>query len=391
MQILSIINFAAAIQGLFLSYLLFNRRNDSGENRILGLLVLFISIGMLGAVLGLSGYYKVLPHLIRIGDPLVLLFGPLLFYYVNFLTKGHLPKLYWLHLIPFLLYLINTIPFYLLSGQEKIDFVDNVFLDKHNNSLVTIIQLIRACHIFIYVFLSLFLVKKYKRFLLDNFSDLQKLNLDKADFLLRMFIIFTVFRIIVYIISFFFYLNFVLTNNIISLMTSIIIYALAYSVWNRQQHVHIPEYSLKSVSQFDTVKTINSNNKGHDIEFNERKRNQYFLSKEQYEILSNKLEQQFEINKIYLESELSLKQLSDHLGAPSYQTSELINRKYKESFFDVINRHRIEEIKRRMEDKAYSHYSILGIAMDCGFNSKSSFNTAFRKFTGTTPSDFRNK
>jgi AraC-like DNA-binding protein len=71
--------------------------------------------------------------------------------------------------------------------------------------------------------------------------------------------------------------------------------------------------------------------------------------------------------------------------------SELISRTYNESFFDFINRHRIEEIKLRIEDPAHDSYSLLGIAMDCGFNSKSSFYTAFKKFTGITPSEYRNQ
>jgi AraC-like DNA-binding protein len=49
----------------------------------------------------------------------------------------------------------------------------------------------------------------------------------------------------------------------------------------------------------------------------------------------------------------------------------------------------VEEVKKRLEDPAYAHYSILGIALDCGFNAKSSFNAAFKKFTGSTPSQYR--
>ena len=382
MQILSVINFAAAVQGLFLSYLLVNRKPDSREHNILALLVLVMSLAILGAVLGLSGYYRELPHLIRVGDPLVLLFGPLLFYYIHLLTKGVLPGRYWLHLIPFVLYLATLFPFYSLSGAEKIAFVDKVFLDTQPNAQVTTIQLIRLVHVLVYVVASYFLLRGFSRFLQDNYSDLDRLNLDKATILLKLFIVLTIFRMCLYLAGYFVHLNFVLTNNIISLMTSVVIYALAYSVWNR---------NAKPDFQAANNQAGLAENSGDEAGAQGRLRSTYYLSEEQSEALAEKLERLFREEKLYLLPEISLAQLSDRLGVPSYLASELINRKYKDTFFDFINRKRIEEIKRRLADPAFAHYSILGIAMDCGFNSKSSFNTAFKKFTGSTPSEYRQR
>ncbi|HNL38043.1 MAG TPA: helix-turn-helix domain-containing protein [Saprospiraceae bacterium] len=382
MQILSVINFAAAVQGLFLSYLLINRKPDSREHNMLALLVLVMSLAILGAVLGLSGYYRELPHLIRVGDPLVLLFGPLLFFYIHLLTKGVLPLRYWLHLIPFAVYLATLVPFYSLSAAEKIAFVDKVFLDNRPNAQVTTIQLIRLAHVLAYVLASYFLLRGFSRFLKDNYSDLDRLNLDKATILLQLFIGLTFFRLCLYVAGYFIHLNFVVTNNIISLMTSVVIYALAYSVWNR---------TAKPDFQATTGRPASVEPPGDEAGAQERLRNTYYLSEEQSEALAEKLEQLFREEKLYLLPELSLSQLSERLGVPSYLASELLNRKYKDSFFDFINRNRIEEVKRRLADPAFSHYSILGIAMDCGFNSKSSFNTAFKKFTGSTPSEYRQR
>ena len=373
MEALAIINFAAAIQGLFLCYLLINKKTVLRENTVLALLVLVMSLAILGAVLGLSGYYRQWPHLIRVGDPLVLLFGPLLYFYIYLLTNGRFPKRYGLHLLPFAAYLISLFPFYTLSGADKIAFVDKVFLDKQNNTLVVGIQLMRTIHVTIYVVVSLFLIRHFSRYLKDNYSDLDQLNLDKAAVLLRLFVAISIFRVLVYTVSMGVHLNFVVTNNIISLMTSLVIYALAYSVWNRNVHVSFqsaPEMTGPAIA-------------------GERVRSTYFLTESQCALLSEKLERLFHQDKVFLESELSLTELSEKLGIPAYQTSELINRKYKEPFFDFINRRRIEEVKKRLEDAAYAHYSILGIAMDCGFHSKSSFNAAFKKFTGSTPSEYR--
>lgn len=390
MQLLSIINFTAAIQGLFLSYLLVNSKAHFKEYRILALLVLVMSVAVLGAVLGLSGYYKELPHLIRVGDPLVLLFGPLLYFYIHQLTRGNLPKNYVLHLLPFLIYLIALIPFYLLSGDEKIAFVENFFLVKQQSPEVILIQAIRFVHILMYVLVSLFLMKKFQKFLKENYSAIEKLNLDKSAFLLKLFIVISFLRIAVYLVSAFVEIDFVLTNNIVSLAISGVIYVLAYASWNRQAHIAAPIVINEPIQQA-AAKEPENPLQITGVKVEDKTRSNYFLSDEQYIQLAVKIESLLQKDKVYLESELSLTQLSEKLGIPSYQTSELINRKYKEPFFDLINRHRIEEIKKRLDDPAYQHFSILGIAMDCGFNTKSSFNASFKKFTGLTPSEFRKK
>src|SRR3954452_18732368 len=143
MQFLAIINFTAAIQGLFLAYLLVNRA-PSKENRILALLVGVMSLAILGPALGLSGYYREFPHLIRIGHPLSLLFGPLLYFYIHLLTKGNFPRRYGWHLIPFVLYLLSLIPFYSQSAEEKIAFGEQVFLARQLNPLLLMIQTVRT-------------------------------------------------------------------------------------------------------------------------------------------------------------------------------------------------------------------------------------------------------
>jgi AraC-like DNA-binding protein len=71
--------------------------------------------------------------------------------------------------------------------------------------------------------------------------------------------------------------------------------------------------------------------------------------------------------------------------------SQTINEQLRQSFSEFLNSYRIEEAKRRLRDPAFKHLSILGIAEDVGFNSKSSFNAVFKKHTNLTPSEFRNQ
>ena len=91
----------------------------------------------------------------------------------------------------------------------------------------------------------------------------------------------------------------------------------------------------------------------------------------------------------YLNPQLRLTDLANGLGLKTNEISEVINRGFKATFYDLVNSYRVEEAKRRLVDPKYGHMNILGIANDCGFNSKSAFNEAFRRFAGTTPSSFR--
>jgi YesN/AraC family two-component response regulator len=101
----------------------------------------------------------------------------------------------------------------------------------------------------------------------------------------------------------------------------------------------------------------------------------------------NVIEQQ----KLYTETELTLKQLADKLQLPSYQVSQAINDGMKKNFYDLINGYRVENAKRLLLDPKNENYTILSVGFEAGFNSKTTFNTVFKKFTGVTPTEFRNK
>lgn len=96
-----------------------------------------------------------------------------------------------------------------------------------------------------------------------------------------------------------------------------------------------------------------------------------------------------EKDKPYLDSDLTLPKLAEKLNVPTHHLSQVINEIHGQNFFDFINKYRVEEVKRKMHDSGFEKYSLLGIAMESGFNSKSAFNRVFKKFTGSTPSTFR--
>lgn len=115
------------------------------------------------------------------------------------------------------------------------------------------------------------------------------------------------------------------------------------------------------------------------------------LSKADSIALFQKLIVVMEKSKPFLDNKISLSKLASLLDTKSHFLSQVINENQNKSFFDFINSYRIDEIKERLVSSKYSNLTIAAIAYDCGFNSISSFNSAFRKIVKQSPSEFREK
>jgi AraC-like DNA-binding protein len=113
------------------------------------------------------------------------------------------------------------------------------------------------------------------------------------------------------------------------------------------------------------------------------------LTAERMRDLANQLGSFMSREKAFLENGLTLDQLSARTGIATHQLSQLLSQHLGASFFEYINRLRVEEVKRCLTDPAFAGQSVLGIGLAAGFNSKAAFNAAFKRFTGTTPTLFR--
>src|SRR5690606_14894411 len=105
----------------------------------------------------------------------------------------------------------------------------------------------------------------------------------------------------------------------------------------------------------------------------------------------SKIHQLMMEHKYYLDADISLETLARKLKMPEYQLSALINKKLNKNFFEFINSYRMEHAKKLMTSETGRSYSILDILYDSGFNSKSAFNRCFKKYTGVTPSEYRER
>jgi len=100
------------------------------------------------------------------------------------------------------------------------------------------------------------------------------------------------------------------------------------------------------------------------------------------------LESVIESKKPYLEEKLTIAELSGLTNIPQKQLSQILNNQYNKNFFDYINTLRVEEFNRRIKKGDNRQFTILSIAYECGFSSKSAFNRAYKKHMGVPPSSF---
>jgi AraC-like DNA-binding protein len=115
------------------------------------------------------------------------------------------------------------------------------------------------------------------------------------------------------------------------------------------------------------------------------------LKQEQAQDYLQKLITYVDKNKPYLNRDLSINDLVIMTGIPRHTITQILNENHKKNFFMFINEYRVNEVIERFSDQKYNNYTILAIAFDAGFNSKTTFNSIFKNQTGLTPSKYREK
>ena len=113
------------------------------------------------------------------------------------------------------------------------------------------------------------------------------------------------------------------------------------------------------------------------------------ITPEMVALLTDKLTHLVDNEKVFLKNDLTLRELSEQMQASTHHVSQLLNEKMNQNFYELINYHRVQEVMRRLSSDKYKNLKILAIAFDSGFNSKTTFNTAFKKYSGSSPTEFR--
>ncbi|HEV7377410.1 MAG TPA: helix-turn-helix domain-containing protein [Pyrinomonadaceae bacterium] len=365
LDFLAILNLFGAAQGLLLTLALLGAKGENKTaNRLLAALTLTISIIVSGTVLLTSKYVFVYPHLSRLHQPFAFLAGPLLFLYIRELTSSEkrFKAKDFLHFTPFALCLIYLLPYYFQSGADKLNeivaehFQDSLGQWYYIRSALFIVQFL------VYLVLIVVTLIKYSRKVRDRNSPAEKAVLFQVRFFVIASLVLWVGVVLRYTLD-----QSAKTNLLVPFGASLLVYAIGYMQMRRPAHLQSVEEDQPPAKKYEGST----------------------LTPERSERYLNKLLRLMEQEKPFTDGDLTIQKLAERLSIPAHHLSQTINERLGQTFSDFINSHRVEEAKRKLVDPARKHYSVLAIAEEVGFNSKSSFNVVFKKHVNMTPSEYR--
>lgn len=368
--------------GLFLAVILVTKRVNSTANRILAAAMVAFALYIFEGVYYSRGYYLAFPHLIGMSVPLVFLFGPIIYLYAAAVSSGAhgLRPRQWLHLTPAVVVFLYFLPYYLSSGEAKLAFMHE--LQAHGAPLdLTIAGHLQFVVGVAYVILTVRLLKRHRAQIKEEFSSIERINL----LWLRNL---TVATALIWALATGFYLVHLLGFGTqmewdpTPLAVSCLVYGVGYMGLRQPEILHAPTARYPTPPPLPGVNAI-------PVAEQETGYEKSGLSAEEAEAAMQGLRRKMTESQLYLRSGLTLQELAAETGMSPHNLSEVINTRGGTNFYDFVNSYRVEEAMRRLRDPKYKHLTILAIAADAGFNSKSVFNAFFKEHTGQTPSQYR--
>lgn len=320
-----------------------------------------------------EGFFIRFPHLMNTYISFFLLHGPFLYFYSLSLIHEKREILKFknsVHLIPFL-----TFNFYLIIAYQFSQISENIRIDYINAGnlpvLYIIFLILTALSGPLYIVWTILLLQRHDVHILNNYSFTKNINLA---WLRRLIIVFGLIWTSLIVFAVIHHVMFLFTRDFCTngLFLSLSVFVILTGFYGLKQSVIItPEFVRQTISR-------------EKIPYSTSK-----LKDEAAKDYLKKIEEYMNTEKPFLNEKLTLQQLSEEVRIPAHYLSQIINTYYKKNFFDFINDYRIEEVKRKINNPEFKDYSILGIALDSGFNSKTTFNRFFKKITGFSPSEYK--
>ncbi len=379
-----------ALQGLLFSGLLFSRYNQKRNisDLLLGIILLITCYHRTTYTIGFMGWYdtfrntKINYYLVNLS----LFMAPLLYFYVKSVTTSDFKftKKGYYHFIPGVFYfLFKMVVLGYDSTLPGFDDIQNGYLVvnlqwKYVEPILTILTM---CQMLLYLAFTFQLYYLYRRNIQHFFSNTYKLELN-------------------WIRNFLYIYSFLFIYEIMQIVINLSITELSWKQkWWEQFFSALAVIYIGIKGYFtNTIKLTNLNYGNSNAIFHN-----YILESEVVHIKKNietkgqspdfitkkeRLENYIENEKPYLDPDLNLVELSKKLDMTRAELSELINEGFGFNFNDFINQYRVDAVKKMLTNGKHQQLSLLGIAYECGFNSKATFNRVFKKITQSSPTEY---
>lgn len=365
--------------GIVFSFLLLKKgiQNNNNANKWLSFLLFLCAMYIAPYMLGYAGWYsrKVTREILYfIPFMQVLLIGPVIFFYTKSLLNStfKISKKEYYHFIPALIYLIYSLIVFITDKLILDEFY--FYADSRDKDMANWYQIAGIISMVYYLIASLKFYKNYKKLVFDKVSFADSILFEWIPNFLIAFLSIVVLRVLLFLLNpewgnfgnqFWHYIAF----SIVVLYVSVNGYANAVKM-SFLNDVNSESINVYQESEED-YKTKQDNTNLEEIEF-----------------WKDKILHLVENEKVFKNPTLTLSDLSKLLNTNTKTISKSINSGFDMNFNDFINHYRIEAVKEKLHKEEHKTSTLLGIAFDCGFNSKATFNRAFKKSTDLSPKDY---
>lgn len=393
------------VHGLVYAILLFRKgiKNETSSDKWLAFFLLLCILYISPWMVGFAGWYDNQPYrdiLFYVPTQHLLWMGPVIFFYVQSLLNPSFKfgKKEWLHLLPGFLYLLFSAVavvtdkmilhrYYFLANQVDPDFSG-------------LYQALGFMSMFMYFLLSIRYYNLYKKLMVQVVSYADVVLFKWVKNFLYAFLFMLIIRLLFYAASFFpvFQRMRYMGDWWQFFSFALIFYYIAIEGFSNAVETKVPfKFNLLSNHQAprllhytaatDHTAYIEEAEIISVDEVPELKSEADDLLHEWKQKIVNLLER----DRLYEDPELSLTQMARQLDTNPSVLSKMINQGFQQNFNDCINYYRIEAVKQKLQSGEQKTQTLLGIAYDCGFNSKATFNRAFKKVTGVSPKEWLQK
>lgn len=369
----------AGFIAFFVAFLLYRKKPYAFHDKVLTQWLCYLGLYVTIYALWAPCFFYQYPLITNSFIYLLTLHGPFLYFYVKALVSNKkviTPKDF-IHFIPLAAFNLCLLLTYFFYSDTDLISLNHVAQRTVPSAFILLSLLLITLSGAVYIILTLRLLNKHNIHIFNNFSFAETIDLNWLRRLITFFGLSWIVMIIVITIHHIFHLFSMTfcTDGIFGLLSLFIIFLGYYGL--KQKEIYTPE----TRTEYGEI--------AQDTESSRTKYRNSTLQETDSIRYAEILVAYMKTNKPYLDPELTLKQLSDAVNINSHYLSQLINETFNNNFFNFINQYRVEEFKAKLNDSQYTNFSILGIALECGFNSKASFNRIFKNTTGLTPSEYK--
>ena len=379
-------------QSLFAVFLLLIKKNRFVYDIVLAIWLFSISLQLISVLIGIENQNQIHKSMLLF-KMIPFSYGPFLLIYSRMLvlSKPVFRGKYLLHFIPF--FFISFYYLFIISDTNAINELNQSFLGGTLSASHIAYATLLVISIIYYATRVLILLNIHKMKMLNHFSYQSEKN--NLNWLKTISIIFAIiyptavlariFNIVVDYEVFF---------PIIFPIIGFTFFAYALSIFGFQQDsIFISPSFARLQNRRERIAKINEEKIDFKVLEEEIIENSKYeksgLKPETYSKYSEILIEYMNTNKPYLDNSFSIQKMAEDLQIQKFYITQVLNEHLNKNFYTFVNDFRIKDVKAMIKDDDNNKYTLLSLAFDAGFNSKTSFNTTFKKYTGKTPSQYR--